>query len=94
MAERIGIISSIIITEAVTGLGILYLCCSPLSGIFPLLPLLGIALNGTSSVLYGTGPNLIRLPMCRVSLVSFNTASLVASAMAPPIFGLLAMPLG
>jgi len=89
IAERIGIISSIIITEAVTGLGILYLCGSPLSGIFPLLPLLGIALNGTSSVLYGTVAEFVSPSHVPRVFGLFYTASLVASALAPPIFGLL-----
>jgi MFS transporter, FSR family, fosmidomycin resistance protein len=88
MAERIGIIFSIIITEAVTGLGILYLYSSTLSGIFPLLPLLGIALNGTSSVLYGTVADFVSPSHVPRVFGLFYTAIVIAAALAPPIFGL------
>ena len=58
-AERLGIIRTVILTEAGTGLGILAVLIIPLRSILALLPALGVALNGTSSVLYGTVADLV-----------------------------------
>ena len=89
LAEKIGIIPSITITEAVTGLGIIYLYGSTLSGIFIFLPVLGIALNGTSSVLYGTVADFV-LPTHTPRVFGlFYTAIIVGAALAPPLFGSL-----
>lgn len=89
LAEKIGIIPSITITEAVTGLGIIYLYGSTLSGIFIFLPVLGIALNGTSSVLYGTVADFV-LPTHTPRVFGlFYTAIIIGAALAPPVFGSL-----
>lgn len=94
LAEKIGIIPSITITEAITGLGIIYLYGSTLSGIFPFLPLLGIALNGTSSVLYGTVADFV-LPSHTPRVFGlFYTAIIVGAALAPPAFGFLSDAVG
>lgn len=89
MAEKIGVIPSIIITEAITGLGIIYLYGSTLSGIFFFLPVLGVALNGTSSVLYGTVADFVTSFHSPRVFGLFYTAIIIGSASAPPIFGLL-----
>jgi MFS family permease len=89
MAEKIGIIPSITITEAITGLGIIYLYGSTLSGIYPFLPLLGIALNGTSSVLYGTVADFVLPSHAPRVFGLFYTAIIIGAALAPPVFGLL-----
>jgi len=54
LAERFGIARMVIITEIATGGGILTTLALPPLGAFILLPLVGVVLNGTSSVLYGT----------------------------------------
>src|SRR5207244_12528154 len=54
VAERLGVIRTVVLTEAATALGILALIPSPLPVALALLPLIGVALNGPSSVLYGT----------------------------------------
>jgi MFS family permease len=89
LAEKIGIIPSITITEAVTGVGIIYLYGSTLSGIFFFLPVLGIALNGTSSVLYGTVADFVLSSHTPRVFGLFYTAIIVGAALAPPAFGLL-----
>jgi FSR family fosmidomycin resistance protein-like MFS transporter len=94
MAEKIGIIPSITITEAITGLGIIYLYGSTLSGIFLFLPLLGIALNGTSSVLYGTVADFVSASHAPRVFGLFYTAIIIGAAMAPPVFGLLSDAVG
>jgi len=65
LAERVGIIRTIVITEVATGAGILGAVALPGIAAFLLLPLLGIVLQGTSSVLYATTGDLVeqdRLP--------------------------------
>ena len=94
LAEKIGIIPSITITEAITGLGIIYLYGSTLSGIFPFLPLLGIALNGTSSVLYGTVADFVSPTHTPRVFGLFYTAIIIGAASAPPVFGFLSDNVG
>src|SRR6185436_17704481 len=54
LAERLGIVRMIIITEVATGIGLLATLVLPATASFLLLPLIGVVLNGTSSVLYAT----------------------------------------
>jgi MFS family permease len=87
LAEKIGIIKSIVITEAITGLGILYLHAAGLTGVFIFLPFLGMALNGTSSVLYGTVADFVSASHVPRAFSLFYTAIIVAAALSPPVFG-------
>ncbi len=89
LAERLGIIRTVLVTEAATGLGILLLLAIPLTPALFLLPLLGVALNGTSSVLYGTVAELVA-PERRSRVYGlFYTIGIGAGALGPPVFGLL-----
>lgn len=58
LGERFGVIGTVVITEAATALLIAATLFTTLTPTLILLPLLGIVLNGTSSVLYGTVPEL------------------------------------
>jgi MFS family permease len=79
----------VILTEAATGLGIFALLALPIQPALALLPVLGIALNGTSSVLYGTVAELVT-PERRSRVYGlFYTIGIGSSALAPPFFGLL-----
>ena len=65
LAERVGIIRTIVITEIATGAGILATLALPALAGYLLLPLIGVVLQGTSSVLYATIGDLVdkeRLP--------------------------------
>ena len=89
IAERLGIVRTIVITEVATGLGILATLALPGIGVMILLPLLGVALQGTSSVLYATIGDLIdkdRLP--RVFGLFYTLGSLCGIA-APLGYGLI-----
>ena len=89
LAERWGIIRTVLVTETATGLGILLLLTLPLTPALFLLPILGIALNGTSSVLYGTVAELVA-PERRSRVYGlFYTVGIGTGAVAPPLFGLL-----
>ena len=89
LAERIGVIRTVIITEVWTGVAILALLGAPLGAVLVLLPPLGIALNGTSSVLYGTVADLVDTGRRARGYALFYTVGITASAAAPVIYGLL-----
>lgn len=89
LSERVGVIRTILLTEAATGLGILLLLALPATPALFLLPVLGVALNGTSSALYGTVPELVE-PQRRPRVFGlFYTIGIGAGALAPPLFGIL-----
>lgn len=89
LAERIGVVRTVVLTELATGGGILLLPLLPLSASLLLLPLLGVALNGTSSVLYGTVADLV-LPERRSRAYGlFYTLGIGSGALAPTAYGLL-----
>ena len=59
LGARIGVFATVVLTEGFTALGIVALLPLPLEACYALLPLIGVALNGTSSVLYGSVPALV-----------------------------------
>src|SRR5580765_1619779 len=59
IGARIGAVATVWLTETVTALGIMALLPLPLEAALVLLPAVGVALNGTSSVLYGSVPDLV-----------------------------------
>lgn len=88
LAERFGIIRSIVITEVATGIGIL--CAVALPGIaaFLLLPLIGIVLQGTSSVLYATIGDLVEQARLPRAFGLFYTLGSTCGIAAPLGYGL------
>jgi MFS transporter, FSR family, fosmidomycin resistance protein len=94
MAEWFGIIPMVVVTEALTTAGILSLFWVSPSGIWFLLPFVGVVLNGTSSVLYATVAEIIS-PMGRSRGYGLYYAiTLGAGAGAPVIYGLVTDMLG
>jgi MFS family permease len=89
LAERLGVIRTVIITEMATGAGILLLLALPLVPALAVLPVLGIALNGTSSVLYGTVADLVESDRRARSYAVFYTLGIGASALSPSIYGVV-----
>ena len=65
IGARIGVIATVCLTEGLTTLGILALLPLPLEAALMVLPVIGIALNGTSSVLYGSVPELVEPAQAR-----------------------------
>jgi len=94
LAERIGIITTVVITESITGCGIILLSILPLSYLYFFLPLLGAALNGTSSVLYGTVADFVDPSRIGRTFGLFYTFVEVAGAVTPPIMGVVSDMLG
>jgi len=82
------------LTEGLTAAGILALSQLPLQGALILLPLIGVALNGTSSVLYGSVPDLVESRWRTRALSIFYTGTIGSGAIAPVLFGRLGDLLG
>jgi predicted MFS family arabinose efflux permease len=59
-----------------------------------LLPIVGIALNGTSSVLYGSVPDLVEPSWRQRAFSIFYTGTIGAGAVSPAIYGLLGDAIG
>lgn len=88
LAERVGIIRTIILTEIATGVGILCAVALPGAAAFLLLPLIGIALQGTSSVLYATIGDLVEPPRLPRAFGLFYTLGSICGIAAPLAYGL------
>ena len=89
LAERLGIIRTIVMTEIATGLGILATLALPGIGAMILLPLLGVALQGTSSVLYATIGDLVDKDRLSRTFGLFYTIGSLCGIAAPLGYGLL-----
>ena len=89
LGARIGVLWTVLLTEGGTALAILAVIVLPLSATLVLLPLLGIMLNGTSSVLYGTVPDLAPRGRTERAFAVFYTGTIGAGAVAPVLFGFL-----
>jgi MFS family permease len=83
----LGLLATVVLTEGLTAGGILALLPLPLDVAMLLLPVIGIGLNGTSSVLYGTVPELVAPEARARAFGLFYTGTAGASAIAPPIMG-------
>ncbi len=87
LGARIGTIGTVWLTEGLTAAGILALMPLPLPACLLLLPLIGMALNGTSSVLYGSVPDLVAAAWRTRALSIFYTGTIGSGAIAPIVFG-------
>ena len=56
--------------------------------------MIGVALNSTSSVLYGTVPELVTAERCESAFGVFYTGTIGAGALAPALYGLLSDAIG
>jgi len=94
IGARIGAIGTVWLTEGITAVAIITLLPLPLAGALAFLPLIGVALNGTSSVLYGSVPDLVA-PQWRTRALSiFYTGTIGSGAIAPVLFGRVGDALG
>ena len=94
LGARIGILLTVLVTEGGTAAAILLVLCLPLVPTLIVLPLLGIMLNGTSSVLYGTVPELTDADRAERSFALFYTGTIGSGAIAPVMFGALGDTIG
>jgi MFS transporter, FSR family, fosmidomycin resistance protein len=94
IGARIGVIATVLLTEGLTTALILALLPLRLELGLVLLPLLGIGLNGTSSVLYGSVPVLVAPERRARAFSVFYTGVIGSGAAAPVLFGLVGDTLG
>lgn len=94
LGARLGVLATVIVTETMTALGIVALLGLPLGGCLALLPFVGLALNGTSSVLYGTVPELVAPQRRARAFGIFYTCGIGTGALAPAAYGLIGDALG
>ena len=94
IGARIGTVATVWLTETVTAVGIIALLPLSLEGAMVLLPIVGIALNGTSSVLYGSVPDLVEPAKRQRAFSVFYTGTIGAGAVSPAIYGLLGDAVG
>ncbi|KVM51164.1 hypothetical protein WJ58_22400 [Burkholderia ubonensis] len=89
LGARIGMMKTVWLTESATSLLILFAVFAPLVAMMAMLPLLGLALNGTSSVLYGIVPELAGAGRRDQAFALFYTGTIGGGALAPVVFGRL-----
>ncbi|WP_042702521.1 MFS transporter [Azospirillum sp. B506] len=89
LGDRLGVVGSVMVTEAATALLIAATLFTSLTPTLILLPLLGVVLNGTSSVLYGTVPELSDGDTGRAFAI-FYTSVIGAGGLAPILYGTIA----
>jgi len=94
LAEWFGIIPMVVGTEILTTAGILSLTVLPASWIWFVLPLVGIVLNGTSSVLYATVAEMIAPASRSRGYGLYYAITLGSGALSPLAFGLLTDSMG
>jgi MFS transporter, FSR family, fosmidomycin resistance protein len=90
LGQRLGVVWSVITTEAATALLMMATLILPLVPMLAVLPVLGIVLNGTSSVLYGTVPDLAPKGDIGSGFALFYTGVIGAGGLAPIGYGLIA----
>src|SRR5438874_1447382 len=88
LGARLGVVHATWLAEGLTALGILALLPLPLFAGLAVLPLIGTARNGTSSVLYGTVPELVAPERRQRAFSIFYTGGVGAGALAPVLYGL------
>ncbi len=94
LGERIGVLRTVLLTEIGTAVGILALPMLSLPAALVCLPPLGLALNGTSSVLYGSVPELVHADRREFAFGVFYTGTVGAGAVAPALYGIAGDALG
>lgn len=90
LGQHLGVVWSVIATEAATAVFIMTTLILPLGPTLVILPLLGIVLNGTSSVLYGTVPELARKGEIGRAFALFYSAVIGTGGLAPIAYGAIA----
>jgi MFS family permease len=89
LGVRLGVVRATWLTEGLTAAGILVLLPLPLYAGLIVLPLIGVALNGTSSIIYGTVPELVAPERRQRAFSIFYTGGVGAGALAPVLYGLM-----
>jgi len=78
-----------VLTEAATTLCIVSILAAPLPVALAIMPVMGVALNGTSSVLYGTVADLVTAERRSRAYGLYYTVTIATSALSPSVYGLV-----
>jgi MFS transporter, FSR family, fosmidomycin resistance protein len=89
LGQRWGAVGVIICTEGATAILICATIALPLAPLLGALPLLGVMLNGTSSVLYGAVPEFAPSHRTERAFAVFYTGVIGSGALSPLLFGAL-----
>ena len=87
LGRTLGMVRTVILTEVSTAVLILCVLGLPLTGALLVMPVLGFMLNGTSSVLYGTVPELVRPHQTARAFALFYTGTIGSGALTPILYG-------
>lgn len=94
LGARVGVLWTVLLTEGGTAACIFAILALPLGPALLLLPLLGVMLNGTSSVLYGTVPELTPPHRAERAFAFFYTGTIGSGAISPVLYGFLGDAVG
>jgi MFS family permease len=89
VARRIGTPATVVLAQALTAAGAFAVLFLPLALVLVLLPVLGVALNGVTTVIYGSVPAYVAPERRTHALSVFYTVTIGTAALAPPFSGLL-----
>jgi MFS transporter, FSR family, fosmidomycin resistance protein len=90
LGQRLGVIGGVAATEVATALLIIVSLFTPLSPTLAILPFLGVVLNGTSSLLYGTVPDLAPRGDIGRAFAIFYTSVIGSGGLSPIVYGTVA----
>ncbi|MAH85141.1 MAG: hypothetical protein CBB68_12915 [Rhodospirillaceae bacterium TMED8] len=89
VADKFGVLRTVMVLELLTSVIIFFIIGVELPVIIILLPVLGVALNGTSSVLYGTVGDFVSSTRQARAFGIFYTLGIGSGAVAPVLYGIL-----
>ncbi|RKU02046.1 MFS transporter [Burkholderia sp. Nafp2/4-1b] len=94
LGARMGVVRTVLLTEGATAALIIAVMYLPLALTTVLLPILGMMLNGTSSVLYGTVPEMAAPERTERAFAIFYTGTIASGAISPVLYGFLGDRIG
>jgi len=89
LADRVGVIRSLIVVECLTAAGIVSVLLSPAMVAFFLLPVLGLVLQGSSSITYATVGDLVRGERQSRGFAAIYSIASGGAILAPIAFGVI-----
>ncbi len=89
LAERVGLIRALILVECLTAVGIVAILQAPLVSAFILLPLVGMALQGSSTITYSMVGDFTRSDRRSRGFAAVYSIATIAGIAAPVAFGLI-----
>ncbi|MEQ9560685.1 MAG: MFS transporter [Rhodospirillales bacterium] len=89
LAERLGVVRSLVLVEILTAVGIVAILLLPTLAAYFLLPILGMVLQGGSSITYGTVGDLIEPERQARGFAVIYSIATGAMIIGPMVFGLI-----